>query len=96
MNTDIDENDCIVIRKGGSEVGKRGVGLVGSKDPADASASAPSLDVGERAEDSRGGWAMVTRRQAKAGGTGNNSSLTAKLAKVFASTSELERKQKAE
>ena len=38
---------------------------------------------------------MVTRRQARAGGTGNNSSLTAKPAKVFASTSELERKRKA-
>jgi hypothetical protein len=24
MNTDIDESDCIVIQKGGSEVGKRG------------------------------------------------------------------------
>jgi hypothetical protein len=85
-----------VIQKGGSEVGKRGVGLAGSKDPADAGASAPSPDVGERAEDGRGGWAMVTRRQARAGGTGNNSSPTAKPAKVFASTSELERKRKAE
>ena len=96
MNTDIDESDCIVAQKGGGDVGKRGVGLAGSKDPADAGASAPSLDVGERAEDGRGGWTMVTRQQARAGGTGNNSSLTAKLAKVFASTSELERKRKAE
>jgi hypothetical protein len=39
---------------------------------------------------------MVTRRQARAGGTGNNSSPTVKPAKVFASTSELERKRKAE
>jgi hypothetical protein len=96
MNTDIDENDCIVIQKGGSEVGKRGVGLAGSKDPADAGASAPSPEVGERAEDGRGGWAIVTRRQARTGGTGNNSSLTAKPVKVFASTSELEWKRKAE
>ena len=66
MNTDIDENDYIVIQKGGSEVGKRGVGLAGSKDPADAGASAPSPDVGERAEEGRGGWAMITRRKAKA------------------------------
>jgi hypothetical protein len=55
INTDIDENDCIVIQKGGSEVGKRGVGLAGSKDPADAGTGAPSLDVGEGAEDGRGG-----------------------------------------
>jgi hypothetical protein len=96
INTDIDENDYIVIQKGGSKVGKQGVGLAGSKDPANASASAPSPDVGERAEDSRGGWTIVIRQQARAGGTGNNSSLTAKLAKVFASTSELERKRKAE
>ena len=96
MNTDIDENDCIVIQKGGSKVGKRGVGLAGSFDPADAGASAPSPDVGERAEDGRGGWAMVTRRQARVGGTGNKSSPTAKPVKVFASTSKLERKRKAE
>jgi hypothetical protein len=30
MNTDIDDSDCIVIQKGGGEVGKLGVELVGS------------------------------------------------------------------
>lgn len=53
------------------------MGLAGSKDPANAGASAPSPDVGERAEDGRGGWVMVVRRQAKAGGSGSNSSPTA-------------------
>jgi hypothetical protein len=33
MNTDIDESDCIVIQKGGGEVGKRSVEVVGSPDP---------------------------------------------------------------
>lgn len=33
MNNDIDESECIVIQKGGGEVGKRGVGLGGSKGP---------------------------------------------------------------
>lgn len=50
MNTDIDKSDCIMIQTEGSEVGKRSVGLVGSRDPADADASAPSPEVGERAE----------------------------------------------
>jgi hypothetical protein len=27
MNNDIDESECIVIQKGGGEVGKRGVGI---------------------------------------------------------------------
>jgi hypothetical protein len=96
MNTDIDENDCIVIQTEGSEVGKRSAGSAGSTDPADAGASAPSQNVGEGAEDGRGGWAMVTRRKAKVGGIGSGSSPTAKTARVFASTSELERKRKAE
>jgi hypothetical protein len=39
---------------------------------------------------------MVTRRKAKANGIGSSSSPTAKTARVFASTSELERKRKAE
>jgi hypothetical protein len=39
---------------------------------------------------------MVTRRKAKAGGIGNSGSPTAKQARVFASTSEVERKRKAE
>lgn len=96
MNTDIDENDCIVIQTEGSEVGKRSAGSAGSTGPADAGASAPSQNVGEGAEDSRGGWAMVTRQKAKAGSIGSGSSPTAKTARVFASTSELERKRKAE
>ncbi|KAM0708882.1 hypothetical protein Q7P35_002918 [Cladosporium inversicolor] len=55
MNTDIDESDCIVIQKGGGEVGKRSVEVAGSKDPAVADASALSLEAGERAEEGRGG-----------------------------------------
>ncbi|KAM0701559.1 hypothetical protein Q7P35_010467 [Cladosporium inversicolor] len=39
---------------------------------------------------------MVTRRKAKAGGIGGSGSSTAKQARVFASTSEAERKRKAE
>ena len=39
---------------------------------------------------------MVTRRKAKACGIGNSGSPTAKQARVFASTSEVERKRKAE
>jgi hypothetical protein len=38
----------------------------------------------------------VTRRKAKANGIGSSSSPIAKTARVFASTSELERKRKAE
>jgi hypothetical protein len=38
----------------------------------------------------------VTRRKAKAGGIGSSSSPTAEQARVFASTSEVERKRKAE
>lgn len=96
MNTDIDKNDCIVLQTGGSEVGKRSVGLAGLKGSAEAVDSAPSQNVGEGAEDGGGGWAMVTRRKARAGGVGARSSPTAKTAKVFTSTSELERKRKAE
>jgi hypothetical protein len=67
INTDIDESDCIVIQKGGGEVGKRGVGLWGPKGPADADAGAPSLEAGEGAENGGGvGWAMITRRKSKA------------------------------
>jgi hypothetical protein len=50
MNTDIDESDCIVIQKGGSEVRKRGVGAVGFTDPAEAGAGAPSPEVVVEAE----------------------------------------------
>jgi hypothetical protein len=66
MNTDIDDSDCIVVQKGGGEVGKRNVEVVGSLDPPNADAGAPSPEAGERAEDGRGGWAMITRRRSKA------------------------------
>ena len=55
MNTDIDDSDCIVIQKGGGEVGKQSVEVVGSPDPPNADASAPSPEAGERAEEGRGG-----------------------------------------
>jgi hypothetical protein len=96
MNTDIDDSDCIVVQKGGGEVGKRSVEVVGSPDLPNADASAPSPEAGERAEDSRGGWAMITRRRSKAASAAGGSPQLAKTAKVFASSSELERKRKAE
>jgi hypothetical protein len=55
MNNDIDQSECIVIEKGGGEVGKRGVGLGGPKGPASADAGAPRLEAGERAEGEGGG-----------------------------------------
>jgi hypothetical protein len=88
MNNDIDQSECIVIEKGGGEVGKRGVGLGGPKGPASADAGAPSLEGG--------GWAMITRRKSKAAIIASTSPQLAKTAKVFASSSELERKRKAE
>jgi hypothetical protein len=45
MNTDIDDSDCIVIQKGGGEVGKRGVESVGSQGPANTDVGALSLEV---------------------------------------------------
>ena len=101
MNTDIDESDCIVVQKGGGEVGKRSVEVAGSPDPpnVNADASAPSPEAGERAEDGRGGRAMITRRKSKAASTASAASASpqlAKTARVFASSSELERKRKAE
>jgi hypothetical protein len=45
LNTDIDDSDCIVIQKGGGEVGKRGVELAGSQGPANAGAGALSPEV---------------------------------------------------
>ncbi|KAM0701564.1 hypothetical protein Q7P35_010472 [Cladosporium inversicolor] len=96
MNTDIDESDCIVIQKGGGEVGKRSVESAGSKDPAIADASALSLGAGERAEEGRGGWAIVTRQKSKAASVASTSPQLAKTARVFASSSELEQKRKAE
>jgi hypothetical protein len=85
-----------VVQKGGGEVGKRNVEVVGSLDPANADASAPSPEPGEGAEEGRGGWARVTRRRAKAASAVGGSLQLAKTAKVFAATSELERKRKAE
>ena len=55
MNTDIDDSDCIVVQKGGGEVGKRNVEAVGSQDPANADAGTPSLEPREGAEDGKGG-----------------------------------------
>ena len=96
MNTDIDDSDFIVIQKGGGEVGKRSVEVAGSPDPPNADASAPSPEAGEGAEDGRGGWAMITRRKSKAASAAGASPQLAKTARVFASSSELERKRKAE
>jgi hypothetical protein len=73
MNTDIDDSDCIVVQKGGGEVRKRSVEVAGSPDPPNADASALSPEPGERAEDSRGGWAMITRRKSKAASTASAS-----------------------
>jgi hypothetical protein len=64
--------------------------------PADAGASPPSLEVGERAEDSRRGWAMITRRKLKAASVASTGPQLAMTEKVFASSSKLERKRKAE
>jgi hypothetical protein len=55
MNTDINDSDCIVVQKGGGEVRKRSIEFVGSLDPPNADASAPSPEAGERTEDGRGG-----------------------------------------
>jgi hypothetical protein len=96
MNTDIDESDCIVVQKGGGEVGKRSVEGVGSPDPPNADASAPSPEPGEGAEESGGGWARVTRRRSKAASTVGGSLQLAKTARVFSATSALERKRKAD
>lgn len=96
MNTDIDDSDCIVVQKGGGEVRKRNVEVIGSLDPPNANASAPSPEAEEGAEDSRGGWAMITRRKSKAASAASTSLQLAKTARVFASSSELERKRKAE
>jgi hypothetical protein len=99
MNTDIDDSDCIVIQKGGGEVGKPGVELAGSQGPADADAGAPSPEVVVDAEArGRGGgpWERVTRRKTKAASAPGTSLQLAKTARVFAASSELERKRKAE
>jgi hypothetical protein len=96
MNTDIDDNDCIVVQKGGGEVGKRSVEVAGSSDPPNADASVPSPEAGERAEDGRGGWAMITRQKSKAASAASTSPQLAKTARVFMSSSKLKQKRKAE
>ena len=63
-----------MLQTKGSEVGKRSAGLAGLKVSADDSASALSQEGAEGAEDNGGGWAMVTRRKAKAGGIGSSGS----------------------
>jgi hypothetical protein len=73
MNTDIDDSDCIVVQKGGGEVRKQNVEVAGSPDPPNADTSAPSPEAGERAKDSRGGWAMITRRKSKAASAASTS-----------------------
>ena len=88
MNTDIDDSNCIVVQKGGGEVGKRNVEVVGSLDPPNADASVPSLEAGERAEDSRGGWAIIIRQKSKAASAASTSLQLAKTARVFVSSSE--------
>jgi hypothetical protein len=72
LNTDIDDSDCIVIQKGGGEVGKRGVELAGSQGPANADAGTLSPEVVVDAEArGRGGglWERVTRRKTKVAST---------------------------
>jgi hypothetical protein len=72
MNTDIDDSDCIVIQKGGGEVGKLGVKVAGSQDHTDAGAGALSPEVVVDAEVEGGGggpWERVTRRKTKAAST---------------------------
>ena len=96
MNNDIEGIECVVIQKEGGEVRERGVGLGGSKSPTGADAGAPSMGEGEGAENGNGGWAMVTRRKSKVARAVGTSPQLAKTAKVFASSSELERKRKAE
>ena len=96
MNTDIDDSDCIVVQKEGGEVRKQSVEFIGSPDPPNADASMLSLEAGERAEDGRGGWTMITRRKSKVASAASTSQQLAKTARVFASSSELERKRKAE
>ena len=98
INTDIDDSDCIVVQKGGGKVRKQSVEFVGSPDPPNADTSVPSPEAGERAEDGRGGWAMITRRKSKAASAASAASTSpqlAKTARVFATSSKLERKRKA-
>jgi hypothetical protein len=65
MNTDVDESDCIVVRTKGDDVAKRSAGWAGSPGPADAGASLPSSEAGNRAVDEGGKWIRVTRQRVK-------------------------------
>jgi hypothetical protein len=96
MNTDIDESDYIVVETKGDDVAKRSAGLVGSPGPADAGASLPSSEAGNRAVDEGGGWTRVTRQRAKGNTRASTIEPAAKAIKVFTSIGELERKRKAE
>jgi hypothetical protein len=95
MNTDTDGSDCIVVDAGGGDVGRRGVGLPASLDPAGAAASA---EVGKAAveEGGRGEWIRVIRQRAKGNCRVSTSEPAAKAVKVFTYIGELERKRKAE
>jgi hypothetical protein len=72
------------------------VEVIESPDPPNANASVLSLGAGERAEDSRGGWSMITRRKSKVVSIAGASLQLAKTARVFVSSSKLEQKRKAE
>jgi hypothetical protein len=67
-----------------------------SKSPAGTDSGAPSMEVGKGPENGNRGWAMVMRRKAKAAKAVGISPQLAKTAKIFASSSELERKRKPE
>jgi hypothetical protein len=95
MNIDIDEENCIVVQTKGGEVRKRGAGLAGSQNPADAGASAPSPEVGKRAVDDGGGWTRVMRQRPKGDSRASTSELAVKVDKVFTAAGELECKRKA-
>jgi hypothetical protein len=96
MNTDIDEDDCIVVETKGSEVGKRSAGLARSTGPVDASGSAPSSELGKVAVEDRGGWTRVTRQRGRVASGVSTGEPAAKIVKVFTSVGEPERKRKAE
>ena len=55
MNININKDDYIVVKTKGSEVRKRSVGLAGLLDPANATASILSSEVGKRVVDEGGG-----------------------------------------
>jgi hypothetical protein len=78
------------------DVAKRSAGLAGSPGPADAAASLPSSEAGNRAVDEGGGWTRVMRQRAKGNTRVSTIEPAAKAIKVFTSTGELERKRKAE